>query len=362
MIKKILYKLNVIFTKKIFKRIYDQIEYKRVKSNLNSFLKNSNYKNNYIEMNSGGINKNHSYLLSQYCKTNGKICDELQLLISQNNPLPKRENIKSFFFPEVAILDVHEIVNILNDKGYFVFDKVLDQKICDNIFEIARNMSFTTAVDSLKGEYIDFNSIKGEVCNLENNDILKVDVIRKLICDDLFIAVAEKYFNSEVIFDFPAMWWSFPFPKRSNMDNAQYFHFDFDRVKWLKVFIYLVDVDENNGPHSYIEKSHKTDSKPVELLKRGYARISDQEIRKYYKHEDIKILTAKKGTIIFGDTKCWHKGNPLISGHRLLVEFQYTSSLYGALIKGAKFNKDGIDNFDEILKFNPQFFDNVKVF
>ena len=35
---------------------------------------------------------------------------------------------------------------------------------------------------------------------------------------------------------------------------AQMFHFDMDRPKWLKFFIYINDVNEKNGPHFFIPK------------------------------------------------------------------------------------------------------------
>jgi UDP-3-O-acyl-N-acetylglucosamine deacetylase len=34
--------------------------------------------------------------------------------------------------------------------------------------------------------------------------------------------------------------------------------------------------------------------------------------------------------MFIGDTKCWHKGTPLKKGHRLVLELEYTSSLFGA--------------------------------
>lgn len=359
MIKKIIQKFIIIVSKKLFYKYFNSKEKKRVISNFKSFLsKEELILNDFISLEQSN-NKYYNDLLSQYCETNGEICDELQFLVSNTNILPTRSIINSFFFPQIKLAEINTIASKLNENGYYVYEKLLESSICDNLYHLSENMPFTTAIGSIKGDKINFNDIKGEVCYFDTNDILNIEVIRKLICDDFFVSVAEKYFNSQVIFDFPAMWWSFPFKKRNNMDSAQFYHFDFDRIKWLKVFIYLVDVDENNGPHCYIKNSHLTGTKPKEFLKRGYVRIADEEIRKHYKDENIIHLNGKKGTIVFGDTKCWHKGNPLVSGHRLLLEFQYTSSLYGAIIRGAKFNINGIDNFQEILKYNPQFFDNV---
>ena len=85
-----------------------------------------------------------------------------------------------------------------------------------------------------------------------------------------------------------------------------------------------------NGPHCYIEGSHKPNAKPTELLKRGYVRIPDEDLKPYYKPEAFKVIYGEAGSMFMGDTKCWHKGTPLKKGHRLVLEFEYTSSLFCA--------------------------------
>ena len=39
-------------------------------------------------------------------------------------------------------------------------------------------------------------------------------------------------------------------------------------------------------------------------------------------------MCGEAGSIFIGDTKCWHKGTPLKKGHRLVLELEYTSSLF----------------------------------
>ena len=46
--------------------------------------------------------------------------------------------------------------------------------------------------------------------------------------------------------------------------------------------------------------------------------------------EDFIEVSAPAGTIFAGDTKCWQKGMHVVKGHRLILEFEYTSSLFGA--------------------------------
>ena len=93
------------------------------------------------------------------------------------------------------------------------------------------------------------------------------------------------------------MWWSNVSNKVDSF-SAQDFHFDLDSIKFLKVFIYLKDVTENKGPHVYVEGSHKLFSKPYEILKRGYSRVSDSEILKYYDQIKIHKIVGKKEPLL----------------------------------------------------------------
>ena len=115
-----------------------------------------------------------------------------------------------------------------------------------------------------------------------------------------------------------------------NNHSAQMFHFDLDRICWLKVFIYLTDTDENSGPHEYIETSHKVGAKPQELLNEGYSRISEEKIMKHYKKEKFKKICGSKGTVFIGDTSCYHRGFPPRNNHRLMLVIEFSNSLFGA--------------------------------
>jgi ectoine hydroxylase-related dioxygenase (phytanoyl-CoA dioxygenase family) len=124
------------------------------------------------------------------------------------------------------------------------------------------------------------------------------------------------------------MWWSLAVPSsvQERSSAAQLYHFDLDRLSFLKFFIYLSDVDVTNGPHCYIAGSHRG-FKSVELLRDG--RFSDDEIKRHYPNEEVRI-TGKRGTIFVADTKGFHRGLPLESGERLIFQIEFCNSLFGA--------------------------------
>mgnify|MGYP001486375786 CR=1 FL=1 len=135
---------------------------------------------------------------------------------------------------------------------------------------------------------------------------------------------------------------SYPSNKPSG-DYAQLYHFDLDRIKWLKFFVYLTDVNENDGPHCYIEGTHKVFSKPYKLIKKGYKRINDDEIFSYFDKKKERKLTGKKGTIFVGDSSAFHKGLNPKENLRVMLSIEYCNSLFGA-----KVDKVPIDNLEKI--------------
>jgi hypothetical protein len=150
------------------------------------------------------------------------------------------------------------------------------------------------------------------------------------------LQVANNYLESAPIIDEFSCWWTFP-SKKPDLNSAQLWHFDMDRPKWLKVFIFLTDCSKNSGPHCYISKTHKNNSIPPEILKGGYSRIDDQLIYKLFSKQDIKTFIAKQGSILFEDTRGLHKGQNVQSGNRLMLMLQYSTAIFGSKSKKMPF-------------------------
>jgi hypothetical protein len=268
-------------------------------------------------------------LISLYCSTNGKFNEDFQKKIEVDNPPIKAADKLEGATGTIDQSAFKAINNELNENGYAKFDNKIPAPVCDKLYNYAlkAQAKIPPKYDS-KIIYDPLNPV-AEIYRFDMNDLVNNEDVQALMMDPVLINIARNYLQSEPIFDFPAMWWSTAFSKEASSEAAQLYHFDMDRVKWLKVFIYLNDVTMDNGPHSYIRGSHKVGAKPAQILKRGYVRIEDKELAPFYKKEDFITLTGDRGEIFAGDTKCWHKGNPLKKGDRLVLEFQYTSSLVG---------------------------------
>lgn len=152
----------------------------------------------------------------------------------------------------------------------------------------------------------------------ENNDLVS------FFSDNVLREVIERYLGCHSVFDFATAWWTYP-TKTPDSAAAQLYHFDYDRVRWVKVFCYLTDVDSSNGPHSVVRKSHESSAKLA--LRDG--RFSDSEINKLGLGKDIVNLTGAAGTVFLEDTRAFHKGTPVTKGLRCVVEYERSVSHYG---------------------------------
>jgi len=185
---------------------------------------------------------------------------------------------------------------------------------------------------------------------LQEEDLIANPDIQDLMADLSLLAIAQAYLGTQPIIDIVAMWWSTDLSKTACNDSAQMYHFDMDRIKWLKFFIYLTDVTDDNGPHCYIVGSHQIGGKPTELLQLGYSRIVDEQIYQFYPKEKICEVIAPRGTIIAGDTLCFHKGKPLKQGDRLVLELEFTNSLFGGSYQKVELKNPINNNLSEYIK------------
>ncbi len=312
----------------IFKKIQKSIAYRTDK---NFWLKekfNQNYQN-YLD---SGATTEEAYqeLVQLYVATNGKFNEEYNAKLKKSNPpLPVAQSLKGV--PGNFTNDDFKKVNAtLNQNGYVHFDAKLSKELCDKLTQFALNTP--SLIPPTYKEPVIYNPENpvAEIYKFNAQSLINNADIQQLITDPVLINFARNYFGCEPIFDFPAMWWSTAFKKEASSEAAQLFHFDLDRIKWLKVFFYINEVTLDNGPHCYIEGSHKVNAKPAEILNRGYVRVPDADLAPYYKPDAFKTVCGEAGSMFMGDTKCWHKGTPLKKGHRLVLEIEYTSSMFGA--------------------------------
>lgn len=268
---------------------------------------------------------------SLFVLTNGRSNDFVSRIIGlirkPNTEIDYQEHLS-----QISDASIDDIVAQIERDGCFIFEKQLPESIVDDIVKFSNQTPCKYLVPNKSN--IQYSAEKvlpndGAVISpryqYEPNDIVGMEKIQDLVFNPAFFAIASKYLGCAPIFDRLAMWWSFPFGEKEKSNAAQMYHFDLPRIKWIKFFIYLTDVHDNNGPHCFVKGSHKR--LPNEVRKDG--RLSDEDVKSTFGKDNMLEITGKKGTIIAADTRGLHKGKPLVSDARLLLQLEYANSLFG---------------------------------
>ena len=65
---------------------------------------------------------------------------------------------------------------------------------------------------------------------------------------------------------------------------------------------------------------------------RADRRFTDAEVDDAFAGAAVTIA-GSRGTVFFADTRGLHKGLPLVRGHRLVFQLEYTTSLFGQAVR-----------------------------
>jgi hypothetical protein len=208
-------------------------------------------------------------------------------------------------------------------------------------------------------KFFDRNSPTSVRFDYAGSDLISNKILQQIVFDESILRFAQKYLGVAPILDLVAMWWHTTYAKSPDKEAAQWFHFDMDHLKWIKFFFYITDVDENTGPHTFVARSHKSFGIPFKLRKKGYVRLTDDEVASAYSQESFKEFVGKRGTLIVEDTRGLHKGKHCISGDRLLFQLEFTASTFGAPIEKLKMS-GATSETRELLKRYPHTFQMVE--
>lgn len=271
-----------------------------------------------------------------FCLTAGRSNDWMSKAISVFFP-PRNIDVEATVLTPLSDAQLRQARTDLDNNGYVILDQRLPEALCERLMHFALTQEAvlrqTDGQQSARQtDVYDPAEPRAIIYDFEKTAVLANPEVQALLMDPALLSIAQSYFRSEPIADLLSMWWSTAYNGSADGEAAQLYHFDMDRVKWLKVFVYLTDVGAENGPHYFVSGSHRSGGIPRELLARGYARLRDEDIERHYPKQKIIEFTAPKGSIIIEDTRGLHKGQHLKEGHRLILQFQISNTRFGAEI------------------------------
>ena len=271
-----------------------------------------------------------------FCTTQGKFNDWVSWLITKMRPAVTLIN-RSGVLGDMS--DGKRLANALQqlrEDGFIIFPSALPadavQRLCqftNTTPALVRRMDGQdTELHISKGIYTGGKPVAVRY-DYDPFDLLNLEDVQALLADGSLLSVAQKYLCCEPLADVISMWWHTNYHTQPDAEAAQFFHFDMDRFKWLKIFIYLTDVGPENGPHAFVRGSHQTGAIPDRILRRGYVRLTDEEVAEHYPAKDILSFSAPRGSIILEDTRGLHKGTRVSGDSRLILQLQFSNSLFG---------------------------------
>ena len=227
------------------------------------------------------------------------------------------KNISDVTFSELETkLSAAEIVNNIEVDGFCAGIKA-NKELLTYLTEIAQSNDFIDRKTGEGAHRFDLSNLKnpsnGYIYSILNphqtNDRLMSFALNEIK------PIADAYLGTDATIHNTQIW--ITFPDEGNAYNPDFgFHYDLDDYRFLKLFIYLTDVDENSGPHQIIKQSHKFNG----FYRFFNRRLPDNIPKKY--EQNVQTMLAEKGEGFFEDTMCYHKGTRPIKP-RAIFQLQF---------------------------------------
>ena len=152
----------------------------------------------------------------------------------------------------------------------------------------------------------------------KSNPLLELALNQKLI------ALVNNYFKMEASLTYLEINKTV-ISKDMKAQMSQRFHKDPGIKKCIKIFIYLNDVDVNNGPFTYVKYSHKMRDKELRQKRFGAGGIypKEKDLKKIINKKNIIPIVGKAGTVIIADTTGLHCGGNSIKKTREMATIVY---------------------------------------
>ena len=152
-------------------------------------------------------------------------------------------------------------------------------------------------------------------------------VFARFALHDTLLDIAEDYFQMLVKMRYYNVWLTFATSGKPR--ESQLWHYDREDKYILKVFLYLNDVDAGAGPFTYAPQTHPKgvlkNSEPEFFVENGVRRTTDEQMGKILAPQNWRQATGSKGTIVFADTRGFHKGGEARTSDRLMFTCMFTS-------------------------------------
>jgi hypothetical protein len=226
--------------------------------------------------------------------------------------------------PQFPSSDAHAVT--LEPKGIHIYGRLLSDKQVQEVELSLANSKVKDGYDLTWPAFLPKSNERRPECHVafhEARDVVLTPHLLSLANRPDILATAARFLGCKPTIGYMAAWWSYPTPGKPK--EAENFHRDVDDWRFLKLFAYLTEVDENNGPHVYVQDSVESFKLPE------IRRFEDSEVEQNFGRDNILTLKAPAGHGFIENTFGIHRGLPPKSARRLIFQVVYcmTSLPYG---------------------------------
>lgn len=209
-----------------------------------------------------------------------------------------------------------EAVQTIRSDGYAPFPSLFSAGQVADIHAFFRSKPLAARRSSIKPFTIDHVPEGVRIADYGTRDIIESPHILALANSPSLLRIAANYIGCKPTISALGLRWSFPSTAAGS--DVQAFHRDSDDWRYMKILVYLTDVDEQAGPHMYVKGTH------TGRLSARLQHYRDADIQEKYGSDRTMIATGKAGFGFAVDTSGIHKGQVPARNARLMLQIQYS--------------------------------------
>jgi Phytanoyl-CoA dioxygenase (PhyH) len=176
----------------------------------------------------------------------------------------------------------------------------------------------------------------------------------EIVASHRLLDIANAYLEMWSKLEYVDVWYSVPQPAAAERISSQRWHRDYNDKHLLKVFLYLVDVDEQMGPFQYVAGSQPggpyAGAWAWQPLGQNYP--TEEELEDRVPASAVQRFTGPAGTLLFCNTAGFHRGGFSTTAPRVLATATYSSPASLAALTERSYTYTGpLDGVDVPTRF-----------
>ncbi len=171
--------------------------------------------------------------------------------------------------------------------------------------------------------------------------------IADVALDDRVLSIVNTYLGLSSRLRYVDLWYNLAAGPGEPPIDSEHWHRDNEDVKFVKLFFYLDDVDDDTGPLTYIRGTQPGGAYanvfPAQPPRGSYP--PESLLRSAIPSSQVKVCTGKAGTLVLYDASGFHRGGRATNKPRRLMVATYASD---AAIDTVRYRLEDASRYDRL--------------